>query len=242
METSIQFEDRKEFKEGIKAGIPIFLGYFPISLTFGLIAKNSGLSGPLAVIMAFTNFTGAAQFVGVNMLAQGIGLNNIVLTTIMINARYLLMSFCVANKLKDSVPTKIRALLAFGITDEVFVVSMTREDLKTSFMFGTQLISHIGWVTGTMVGVLLANVLPKSISESIGIAIYIMFLGLLLPAARNSMKIAIVTVIAMITSSILYWVPVLNKVIGNWRIIITIVFASLIGAIFLPMKEGDDVE
>ncbi|MCY6355794.1 AzlC family ABC transporter permease [Clostridium sp. ZS2-4] len=242
METSIQFEEMKEFKEGIKAGIPIFLGYFPISLTFGLIAKNCGLSGYLAIVMAFTNFTGAAQFVGVNMFAQGVGLSNIVLTTIMINARYLLMSFCVANKLKGSVSTKIRALLAFGITDEVFVVSMTREDLKTSFILGTQLISHIGWVTGTMAGVLLANVLPKSISQSIGIAIYIMFLGLLLPAVRSSMKIAIVTVIAMIISSILYWIPMLNKVIGNWRIIITIVIASLIGAIFLPMKAGDDIE
>lgn len=242
METSIQFEEKKEFKEGIKAGIPIFLGYFPISLTFGLIAKNCGLSGVLAVVMAFTNFTGAAQFVGVNMFAQGVGLNNIVLTTVMINARYLLMSFCVANKLKDSVPIKIRALLAFGITDEVFVVSMTREELKTSFIFGTQLISHIGWVTGTLAGVFLANVLPKSISESIGIAIYIMFLGLLLPAAKESVKIAIVTVISMLISSILYYVPVLNKVIGNWRIIITIVIASLIGAMFLPMKEGEDIE
>lgn len=242
METSIQFENKKEFKEGIKAGIPIFLGYFPISLTFGLIAKTCGLSGTLAVFMSFTNFTGAAQFIGVNMFAQGVGLSNIVLTTVMINARYLLMSFCVANQLKDSVSTKIRALLGFGITDEVFVVSMTREDLKTSFMFGTQLISHIGWVTGTLAGVLLANILPESISNSVGIAIYIMFLGLLLPAAKESVKISIVTVTAMFISSVLYWVPMLNELIGNWRIIITIISASLMGAIFLPMKEGDNIE
>ncbi|MCY6484345.1 AzlC family ABC transporter permease [Clostridium aestuarii] len=242
MEISIQFKDKEEFKMGVKAGIPIFMGYFPISLTFGLIAKNCGLSGALAVIMASVSFTGAAQFIGVNMFAQGIGLSSIIITTVMINARYLLMSFCVANKLTKSVSTKIRALLAFGITDEVFVVSMTKQELKTSFIFGAQLISHVGWVTGTLAGVLLADILPKSISNSIGIAIYIMFLGLLLPAVRESIKIAIVTVIAMLISSIIYWIPLLNKSIGNWRIIITIIAASLIGAVFLPIKEGEDNE
>jgi 4-azaleucine resistance transporter AzlC len=132
MEQSIYLDDKQEFKDGIKAGIPIFMGYFPISLTFGLIAKATGLSVFLAVFMSVTNFTGATQFIGVNMLAQGIGIGTIVLTTFMINARYLLMSFCFANKLKGLLSDKEKSLLAFGVTDEVFVVSMTKENLETS--------------------------------------------------------------------------------------------------------------
>lgn len=242
MELNLDSDYKTEFKQGMKAGIPIFMGYFPISITFGLIAKASGVHGFLAVLMAVTNFTGATQFIGVNMFAQGIALSNIVLTTFMINARYLLMSFCVANKLKDSASTKIKAALSFGITDEVFVVSMTKEDLKPSFIFGAQLVSYSGWVLGTVVGVLLANILPEGVSSSIGIAIYIMFLGLLLPAAKESIKIAIVSVVAMIISSIIYWIPILNKTIGSWRIVITIILASLIGAALLPSEEGEKNE
>lgn len=238
MEAVVTLGRKREFTDGIKAGIPIFMGYFPIALTFGLIAKTSGISSVNAVLMSLTNFTGAAQFICVSMYASGVALTNIILTTFIINARYLLMSFCVANKLKPSVSSKVRALLAFGITDEVFVVSMTKEDLKPSFMFGTQLISLIGWVGGTMAGVILADVLPKSILESIGIAIYIMFLGLLLPAVRQSMKIAVVTIIAMSISSIIYWIPWLNKTIGDWRIIITIILSAMIGSALFP-AEGE---
>lgn len=238
MEATINLGRKKEFTDGIKAGVPIFMGYFPIALTFGLIAKTSGIPSLWAVLMSFTSFTGAAQFICVSMYASGAAVANIILTTFIINTRYLLMSFCVANKLKNSVSTKLRALLAFGITDEVFVLSMTREELNTSFMFGTQFIAFIGWVGGTLAGVVLANVLPKSISDSIGIAIYIMFLGLLLPAATKSMKIAIVSIIAMSISSIIYWIPFLNKSLGDWRIIITIILASLIGAAVFPV-EGE---
>lgn len=231
---------KSQFKEGLKAGMPIFMGYFSISITFGLIAKSAGVSGFLAVLMSLTNFTGATQFIGINMYSMGIGLSNIVLTTFMINARYLLMSFCVSNKLKNSVSTKIKALLSFGITDEVFVLAMTKEDLKPSFMFGVQAISYIGWVLGTLLGAILADVMPSSLSNSIGIAIYIMFLGLLLPAASKSLKIALVAIFAMLISSIIYYIPFLKDVIGNWRVVITIVLTSLLGAKFFPSEEGEE--
>ncbi len=239
MNLGIDSNYKIEFKQGIKAGLPIFMGYFSVAITFGLIAKAAGLSGALAVLMSLTNFTGATQFIGVNMFYLGIEVSNIVLTTFIINARYLLMSFCITNKLKDSVNMKLKALLSFGITDEVFVIVMTRENLKPSFILGVQTISYIGWVSGTLIGALLAGILPSSFSNSIGIAIYIMFLGLLLPVASKSLKVAIVAIIAMIISSTIYYIPFLNNSIGNWRVVITIIFTSLIGAMFLPKEEGE---
>lgn len=237
MELEFNSNHKIEFKNGVKAGIPIFMGYFSISITFGLIAKAADISGLLAVFMSLTNFTGATQFIGVNMISSGVGISTVVLTTFMINARYLLMSFCVTNKLKDSVSMKLKALLSFGITDEVFVLAMTRKNLKPSFIFGAQLISYTGWVSGTLLGTLIAGIIPSSFSNSIGIAIYIMFLGLLLPAASKSLKVTIVAIIAMIISSTIYYIPLLHNRIGNWRVVITIILASLIGAIFLPKEE-----
>jgi 4-azaleucine resistance transporter AzlC len=241
MELEANSNHKAEFKQGVKAGVPIFMGYFSISITFGLIAKAADVSGFLAVFMSLTNFTGATQFIGINMLSHGMEISNIALTTFMINARYLLMSFCITNKLRNSVSRKLKALLSFGITDEVFVLAMTKENLKPSFIFGVQIISYMGWVLGTLLGTLIAGILPSSLSNSIGIAIYIMFLGLLLPAASKSLKVTIVAIIAMIISSTIYYIPLLNNKIGNWRVVITIILTSLIGAGLIP-KEEDEID
>lgn len=233
-------KDNFEFKEGMEQSIPIFMGYFSISLTFGLIVKAAGLPAYMAILMSITNFTGATQFISINMLTAGISIWSILLTTFMINTRYFLMSFCVADKLSTKIRKFIKNALAFGITDEVFVLAMTRDKLTTDFLFGSQLVSWCGWVGGTIAGCLLADVLPESISNSTGIAIYIMFLGLLLPAVQKSKKIAIVSLTAIVISSLFYYIPLLNKLIGNWRIILTIIVSASLGAILFPIEEVND--
>jgi len=231
----------RNFKKGVKEAIPIFLGYYSIAMTFGIIAKTVGLSGVYAVLMSMTNFTGATQFIAVNMVTGGANISNILITTFMINARYLLMSFSFSNKLPKNLNIKTKLMIPFGISDEVFVLGMTKEKLDINFVYGSQAISYLGWVTGTITGVLLANFIPKSISEATTIAIYIMFLGLLLPVIKNSKKIAIVTGIAMILSSLFYYIPILNRIIGNWRIIITILITSSIGAILFPIEKSEEM-
>ena len=237
---ALNFDTKKNFKLGLKEALPIFMGYFPISLTFGLIAKSAGLPGYLAVIMSMTNFTGATQFISVNMLIAGISVWNILFTTLMINARYFLMSFSLINKLPSGIKSMAKALLAFGVTDEVFVLSMTRDDINEDFVFGSQLTSWLGWVSGTFLGVVLADFLSKSILDSTGIAIYIMFMGLILPALKKSKQISFVCAIAMLTSSIIFYVPALNKFIGNWRIILSIILTAAIGALLFPVKEDEN--
>ncbi|OQY10356.1 MAG: branched-chain amino acid transporter AzlC [Fusobacteriia bacterium 4572_132] len=232
---------KEKLKKGIKEGIPIFLGYYSISMTFGIIVKTAGLSGMYAILMSMTNFTGATQFIAINMLTGGALVLNILFTTLMINARYLLMSFSFSNKLPQDLNTKTKFIIPFGITDEVFVLGMTKEKLNIDFVYGAQIISYLGWVGGTMTGILLANFIPKSLSEATTIAIYIMFLGLLLPALKNSKKIAIIVVISIILSSFFYYTPIINEFIGDWRIIITIIITSLIGAILFPIKKEEEL-
>lgn len=241
--TSLIFKNThitKNFKIGIKSAVPIFMGYFSISIAFGLITKSAGLPGYMAIFMSMTNFTGATQFIALNMLTAGISAWSILFTTFMINARYFLMSFCMANKLPSNVTSKVKKILAFGITDEVFVLAMTKQELNTDFILGSQLISWTGWVSGTFVGVVMADFIPQSISDSTGIAIYIMLLGLILPAVKNSKKIAAVTLVGMAVSSIFFYIPVLKSLVGNWRIIITIIITAGIGAVLFPMEEEKD--
>ncbi len=237
---ALNFDTKENFKLGLKEALPIFMGYFPISLTFGLIAKSAGLPGYLAVIMSMTNFTGATQFISVNMLIAGISVWNILFTTLMINARYFLMSFSLINKLPRGIKSLAKAVLAFGVTDEVFVLSMTRDDINEDFVFGSQLTSWLGWVSGTFLGVVLADFLSKSMLDSTGIAIYIMFMGLILPALKKSKQISFVCTIAMLISSIIFYVPILTEFIGNWRIILTIILTAAIGAVLFPVKEDEN--
>lgn len=231
---------KKSFKTGLKEALPIFMGYFPIALTFGLIAKSAGLSGYLAVFMSMTNFTGATQFISVNMLIAGMSVWNILFATLMINARYFLMSFCLINKLPAGIKTVAKRILAFGVTDEVFVLAMTKEGLDKEFVLGSQVTSWIGWVTGTFTGVMVADFLPQSVLNSTGIAIYIMFVGLILPAVKKSVRVATVSGIAIVISAVLFYTPWLKELVGNWRIILTIVVTATVGTMLFPVEEEVD--
>lgn len=233
----IQSKLSTEFKEGIRLSIPIFLSYFSISITFGLIAKSLEFNGFLAVLMSVTNFTGATQFISVNMLSNNLNIFNIIFTMLIINTRYLLMSFCVANKFSDSISKKLKFLISFGVTDEIFVLSVTRDKLHKDFILGSQAASYSGWVLGTIVGIVLAGLIPKSITDSASIAIYIMFLNLLIPAVSKSKNILFSASVAMFFSSIFHYIPLMNKLIGNWRIILSIILASTVSAFLFPITE-----
>ncbi|WP_321330097.1 AzlC family ABC transporter permease [uncultured Ilyobacter sp.] len=235
-----KIRSNSDFKIGIKSAGPIFMGYFPIAVTFGLIIKSANLPGYMALLMSMTNFTGATQFISTTMLLSGASPWNILLTTFMINARYFLMSLCVANKLPRGISTRLKGILAFGITDEVFVLAMTKKETNINFILGSQLMSWLGWVGGTLVGIVAADFLPGSILASTGIAIYIMFLGLILPAAKDSKEIAVVTLVGILISSIFFYIPVLKNLVGNWRVIIAIILTSAIGAVVFPVKEDED--
>ncbi|WP_320048081.1 AzlC family ABC transporter permease [uncultured Ilyobacter sp.] len=235
-----RIKSNSDFKIGMKSAGPIFMGYFPIAVTFGLIIKSAGLPGYMALIMSMSNFTGATQFISATMLLSGASLWNILLTTFMINARYFLMSLCVANKLPKGISTRLKGILAFGITDEVFVLAMTKEEPNINFILGSQLISWLGWVGGTLVGIVAADFLPDSILASTGIAIYIMFLGLILPAVKNSKEIAVITLLGMLISSIFFYIPILKDLVGNWRVIIAIILTAAIGALIFPVKEDEN--
>lgn len=234
----------RNIKLGIKKGSTIALGYIPIAITFGLLAKNIGLSAEITILMSAVVFAGASQFVAVNLLQVGTGPWQIILTTFIVNLRHLLMSASLAERIKEKIPKSWIPLLSFGITDETFsFASLTPQaQLNKGYILGINSIAYLAWVGGTALGVYLGQGLPTIIKNSMGIALYAMFIGLLVPSLKKSKSITIVSLIAIFISSILNWGPnFLQNISRGWKIIIVTILASALGAYFFP-EVGEELE
>ncbi|MBN6188309.1 AzlC family ABC transporter permease [Aneurinibacillus sp. BA2021] len=225
--------------DGVRAGIPIAIGYIPIAIAFGLLAKSSGIPNYVSILMSLFVFAGASQFVGVNLLALGTAYGEIILTTFILNLRHFLMSAALSQRL-DAMPRTWGALLSFGVTDESFTVAALRKERKLTkeFLLGLNLTGFAAWNVGTWIGVFLAAGLPPMLQASMGIALYAMFIGLLIPSVRTSRAVCVVALSAMALHSLLYWVPAFASLSTGWRIIMATVAAAAVGAALFP----DDVQ
>lgn len=227
-----------DFKIGVKKGLPICLGYLSVSFTFGLLAVNGGLPVWMALLISVTNLTGAGQFAAVNLMIQGTSYVEIALTTLIINLRYTLMSISLSQKIKPEEPTKHRLLIGYGITDEVFSVASLEPGMVTfPFMMGLISISCVGWFGGTLLGALICSALPKILSDAMGIAIYGMFIAIVVPPLKHSRPILLIVLFAVVVNLIFYYVPVFNVISTGFRVIITSLIAAGVGAALFPAKE-----
>ena len=226
---------KKTFYEGLKSGIPIGLGYLPVSFTFGFLAVSGGLSVWVAVFISLTNLTSAGQFAGTNLILAGAGYFEVALTTFVINLRYMLMSLSLSQKLDEKTGTGARLALAFGITDETFVVSSLHPGiLKASYMLGLITMPILGWNLGTWLGGAISAVLPQALQNAMGIALYAMFIALILPAARKSRSVCCVIILAVVMVCILKYVPVFAGISSGFRVILVTIAASAFGAWKFP--------
>ncbi|MBQ4146280.1 MAG: AzlC family ABC transporter permease [Clostridia bacterium] len=227
-----------KYSDGLKDGVPIGLGYISVSFTFGMMAVSSGLPVWVAVAISMTNLTSAGQFAGLSMICAMAGYLEVALTQLVINIRYALMSISLSQKLKSDTKTLSRLAISFGITDEIFAVSTTKKGkVGKRYMAGLITMPYIGWTLGTLLGSVAGTLLPPSIQSALGIAIYGMFIAIIVPVAKDSKPVLIVTAIAVSMSCFFRLMPVLNQVSGGFVIIICSVVASAIGSVFFPIKE-----
>ena len=232
---------KEEFKQGIKDGIPICLGYFSVSMAVGLTAVKAGLPIWAAVLISFSNLTSAGQYAGIGIMAAGGGALELMITTLTINMRYFLMSLSVSQKVDDKFNIPKRMIAAFGITDEVFAVSMQRKkDLSFIYMVGLILTPLLGWTLGTLTGAVAADLLPKIVSNAMGIAIYGMFIAIIVPPSRENPKVFFAVALAIVASLIFTYVPVIKELTSGWKIIIIAGVISALAAFLFPIKEAEE--
>ncbi len=231
---------KQDFIQGIKDGFPICLGYFSVSMAFGLTAILSGLPIWSAIVISLTNLTSAGQFAGANILIENGTFIELAITTLIINIRYFLMSLSVSQKTHPSIKLKERFAISFGITDEIFAVSMQRKTLlTTAYMAGLILTPVIGWTAGTAVGAMATSFMPKILSNAMGIALYGMFIAIIIPPAREKKSILFAVVLAIIASMIFTYVPPLSGISEGWSIIIIAISVSAVAATLFPVKTQD---
>ncbi|MEE1025736.1 MAG: AzlC family ABC transporter permease [Acutalibacteraceae bacterium] len=229
------------WKKGIKDGIPIFLGYLAVSFTFGIAAKKAGVSPLEAVLMSATNLTSAGQFAALNIIANSSTYFEMAVTQLIINLRYCLMSSALSQKLSSKMLYWHRFLISFGVTDEIFGVSISVKD-KLSPCYGLMTAAIPGWTLGTFLGIMSGSLLPGNVVSALSVALYGMFIAVIIPPARKSKIIAGIVTISMILSLAFAKLPLLKNITSGFRIIILTVIIAGIAAFLFPIKEEQGEE
>ena len=226
---------KKDFIQGLRDGTPIMAGYFAVSFSFGILAMQGGLSVIQAALTSLTNMTSSGQFAGLQIIAAGGTLIELILTQVIINMRYSLMSLALSPKLDKKIKLWQRLLIAFANTDEIFAVAMSRErSLTFMYMAGLQILPIFGWTAGTAIGAIAGNLLPAALTAALGIALYGMFIAVVVPVARRSRPVLLSALIAIAISCVL---DVL-KVSAGISIIVSTVAASALMAFLRPIEGG----
>lgn len=232
-------EDKKiAFKRGIIDGIPIALGYLAVSFTFGIEAVKGGLSILQSTLLSLTNLTSAGQFAGLGVIMASASYIEMAFTQLIINLRYCLMSCSLSQKLDTKYPFFHRFIMSYGITDEIFGICSARpKKLSPYYCYGAICVASPGWALGTFLGALSGSILPARILSALGVALYGMFIAIIIPPAKENKIIRGLVIISMIASLLFKYLPILNKISSGFTIIILTILIAGIAAFLFPIEE-----
>ena len=233
----------KEYRIGVQQGLPVGLGYLSVSFGFGAMAAAKGVTPLDAALISITNVTSAGQFAGLTLIVAAATLWEIVLTQLIINSRYALMSLALSQRMGERIGFLPRLLIAFINTDEIFALAMARtQPLTVPFLLGLGLLPVIGWTGGTLLGALAGSVLPEGIRGALGVMLYGMFVAIVVPPAKKEKKIMVAVVLALVFSSLFAWVKALQAVSGGISIVICTVAAAATCAVLFPIPDEEDAQ
>lgn len=234
-------ENKKWYKNGLRDGIPIALGYFAVAFTLGIVAKKAGLTPFQAGLAAALTNASAGGYAAFTLMGAGAGYLELAMTELVVNARYLLMSCALSQKLPPQTSLLHRSLVAFDVTDEIFGISVSvKGPLNPFYNYGAMTVAIPGWALGTVFGVITGNVLPARLVSALGVGLYGMFLAIIIPPARRSRIIAALVLIAMAASLAFAKLPLLSSISEGLRVIILTVVLSLGAALLFPVKEEEE--
>ncbi len=228
------------YYRGLKAGVPIGLGYLSVAFTFGIMASNLGFTWWQAVIISMTTLTSAGQLAAINVMINPGRYIELLISQLTINVRYAFMSVSLSQKADSKFSGIFRWLLGFFITDEIFAVAITEKNITRSFFIGLATAPYFGWATGTLIGALLGAVLPEVLMSALSLAIYAMFVAVVAPEMKKVKSVFYVVIIALALRTLFYYAPLLKNISGGLSVSICAVLAAIIAAIIFPIKEQDN--
>lgn len=228
----------KAFRNGVRDGVPIALGYFAVAFTLGIACRNIGLSALQSTVMSAANVTSAGEFAALGLMAGGAAYWEMALSQLVINLRYMLMSCALSQKLPPDTPWFHRLLVGYGVTDEIFGISISVPGrLNPFYTYGAVSIAAPSWAFGTMLGVILGNVLPTRIVVALSIALYGMFIAIIIPPARKDSLLGLLILTSMAASWFFARVSLFDSISGGMKVIILTVIISGVAAVLFPVRE-----
>ena len=232
---------RSEYAGGLRDGLAIGVGYFSVSFTFGILAVNGGLSPLTAGLISLTNMTSAGQFAGLTVILAHGSLVELALTQLVINLRYALMSLSLSQRFGPAFTTWRRMIVAFANTDEIFAVAMGRAaPLTPRYMYGLASLPIVGWTSGTVAGAVAGAVLSPAVRSALGVALYSMFIAIVVPPMRRSRPVRLVAAAAAAASCILAWTPLSRMVGSGFAIVLSTLAAAAMGAWLFPVDASPE--
>ena len=230
-----------EYKAGVHTGVPVGLGYFSVSFGFGAMAAAQGVKALDAALISVSNLTSAGQFAGLTLIVAAATLWEMVLTQLVINSRYALMSLALSQRMGQRIGVLPRLVIAFFNTDEIFALAMDRKEaLTVPFLLGLGTLPMLGWTGGTLCGALAGSVLPVSIRAALGVMLYGMFIAIVVPPAKKEKSILAAAMLALVFSCLFAWVPALKAVSAGISIVICTVAAAAVCAWLFPIAEAEE--
>lgn len=230
-------------RAGIRDGMPIALGYLAVAFTLGIAARNAGLTAFQGFLASFLNNASAGEYAGFTLIAAGATYWEVALITLITNARYLLMSCALSQKFALGTPLRHRLLVGYDVTDELFGIAIARPGyLDPYYNYGAMLVAIPGWAIGTALGVMAGNVLPLRVVSALSVALYGMFLAVIIPPARKSRVVAGVVAVSFILSFATNHLPLLSTLSSGTRTIVLTVVIAAVAAILFPVSPEDGQE
>lgn len=229
---------RKEFFCGMKDSLPVAVGYFSVSFGFGVSAAGVGITFLQAALMSITNVTSAGQFAALAVISAAAPLINMVLTQLVINSRYALMSLALGQRMGAEFGVPARMIISFYNTDEIFAIAMQREKKLThAYMYGLGPLPILSWAAGTFLGAIAGTLLPSNIGSALGVALYGMFVAIVVPSAKKDKTLFMAVAIAAVLSCIFYFAPYLNALTGGISVVVVTLISAGICALLFPEED-----
>lgn len=224
---------KQQFLSGLKAGLPVMLGYVPVAIAYAVMARQAGFSVPETVLMSLTVFAGAGQMMAVGMFAQGAGLIAIIIATFILNLRHFIMSVCCVNKMKND-NAFLKAVSAAGVTDESFAIFTTEPEEKCTAVhfLGLLTVTYLSWQLGTVIGAFASDLIPAVLTTSLSVSMYAMFIAILMPSLKHNLRLAVLVIVTAAVNAVLSLF-----IASSWSLIVSTIVCAAVGTFIVKDPE-----
>jgi len=233
--------NKKCFLQGLRNGIPIGLGYLAVSFSLGIAAKNAGLNAVQSFLTSLLCNASAGEYAGFTLIAAGASYIEVAVMTLIVNARYLLMSCAMSQRMNPDTKLHHRLLMSFHVTDELFAIAIARPGyLNPFYSYGAVLSAAPCWALGTALGTIAGNILPLRLVSAFSVALYGMFLAVIIPPARKNKRIAGMIIVCFAASFAAAYLPIVSEISEGMRTILLTVIIAAAAAVLFPVSQSED--